>query len=45
MEIYDEPVEISKVKPDEEEVSAFEEKVSVARRFVWGWTSTVKVWE
>ncbi|PFX19173.1 Apolipoprotein O-like [Stylophora pistillata] len=42
LEIYDEPVEISKVKPDEEEVSAFEEKVSVARRFVWGWTSTVK---
>lgn len=42
LEIYDEPVEISQVKPDEDKVSAFEEKVSIARRFVWGWTSKVK---
>ena len=43
LEIYDSPVEESQYKPNEEEISLLEEKVSVARRYVWGWTSSVKV--
>ena len=43
LEIYDGPVEESQYKPNEEEISLLEEKVSVARRYVWGWTSSVKV--
>ena len=44
LEIYD-PIEQSqdKTKPNEAEVTDFEQKVSVAREFVWGWTSSVKV--
>ena len=43
LEIYDGPVEESQQKPNEEEISLLEEKVSVARKYVWGWTSSVKV--
>jgi len=43
LEIYDRPVEESQYKPSEEEISLLEEKVSVARKHVWGWTSSVKV--
>ncbi|KAJ7388525.1 hypothetical protein OS493_037042 [Desmophyllum pertusum] len=41
LEIYD-PVEASQDKLNEEEITVLEEKVSVGRRFVWGWTSKVK---
>jgi len=43
LEIYDGPVEESKNNLNEEEISQLEEKVSVARKYVWGWTSSVKV--
>ncbi|XP_020619309.1 uncharacterized protein LOC110057068 [Orbicella faveolata] len=43
LEIYDGPVEESKYNLNEEEISQLEEKVSVARKYVWGWTSSVKV--
>lgn len=43
MEIYDDPVEASQYKPGEEEITVLEEKVSVVRRSVWGWSSRVKV--
>ncbi|KAL9962062.1 hypothetical protein ACROYT_G031130 [Oculina patagonica] len=42
LEIYDDPVEASQYKPDEEEITVLEEKVSVVRRSVWGWSSRVK---
>jgi len=42
LEIYDGPVEESKNNLNEEEISQLEEKVSVARKYVWGWTSSVK---
>ena len=44
MEIYD-PVEPSQdtLKPNEEEVPGFEQKVSTVRKFVWGWTTSVQV--
>ncbi len=43
LEIYDDPVEASQYKPGEEEITVLEEKVSVVRRSVWGWSSRVKV--
>ena len=44
LEIYD-PVEQSQdnLKGNEEEVTGFEQKVSTARKFVWGWTTTIQV--
>ena len=44
MEIYD-PVEPSQdtLRPNEEEVTGFEQKVSTVRKFVWGWTTSVQV--
>ena len=44
MEIYD-PVEPPQdtLKPNEEEVTGFEQKVSTVRKFVWGWTTSVQV--
>ena len=44
MEIYD-PVEPSQdtLKPNEEDVTGFEQKVSTVRKFVWGWTTSVQV--
>ena len=44
MEIYD-PVEPSQdtLKPNEEEVTGFEQKVSTVRKFVWEWTTSVQV--
>jgi len=43
LDIYD-PVEQTqdKTEQNQEEITEIEEKVSVARRFVWGWASTVK---
>ncbi|XP_074607529.1 uncharacterized protein LOC141860350 [Acropora palmata] len=43
LEIYD-PVEPSQdtLKPNEEEVTGFEQKVSTVRKFVWGWTTSVQ---
>ena len=45
LEIYDPVVDStqSTAKPTEKPVTEMEQKVSVARKFVWGWTSKVKV--
>ena len=45
LEIYDPVVDSTQntAKPAEEPVTEVEQKVSVARKFVWGWTSKVKV--
>jgi len=45
LEIYDPVVDSTQntAKPVEEPITEMEQKVSVARRFVWGWTSEVKV--
>ena len=45
LEIYDPVVDSTQntVKPTEKPVTEMEQKVSVARKFVWGWTSKVKV--
>ena len=45
LEIYDPVVDSTQntAKPAEEPVTEMEQKVSVARKFVWGWTSKVKV--
>ncbi|XP_068735032.1 MICOS complex subunit MIC27-like [Montipora capricornis] len=43
LEIYD-PLEQSHdvLKPSEEEVTGFQQKVSSLRKFVWGWTTSVQ---
>lgn len=45
MEIYDPVVDSAQnaAKPMEEPVTEMEQKVSAARKFVWGWTSKLKV--
>ena len=45
LEIYDPVVDSTPntAKPVEEPVTEMEQKVSVARKYVWGWTSKVKV--
>ena len=45
LEIYDPVVDSTQntAKQAEEPVTEMEQKVSVARKFVWGWTSKVKV--
>ena len=45
LEIYDPVVDSTQntAKPAEEPVTEMEQKVSVASKFVWGWTSKVKV--
>ena len=42
--IYD-PAEQSQdtLRPNEEEVTGFEEKISMVRKFVWGYTANVQV--
>ena len=45
LEIYDPVVDSTQntAKPAKEPVTEMEQKVSVARKYVWGWTSKVKV--
>ena len=44
LEIYD-PAEQSQdtLRPNEEEVTGFEQKISMVRKFVWGCTANVQV--
>lgn len=44
LEIYD-PAEQSQdnLRPNEEEVEGFEQKISMVRKFVWGCTANVQV--